>query len=372
MKKKFSHVIAHYLPQCLLLISLLTSNVLFPATVIAQEIENTNNVTQEETVPIDTSEDILEEGISTSIYEEEEVVEPPFVFENGIYTVNTVVEGEEYVYPDNKDVRVKFTEVTQEGNLVIKRVELTEEQKELLNTKDSYGWDITSSMSNGTFKYNLTLPNTQGNEDIEVKYTEDGNTYENIDNNNVEIKSNVVTIEGLDHFTVFVVANPLPNDVNNGDDCTVASISGVCYNTIQAAINAASVGDTIKVAPGTYTENITINKRLKIEGSGSGDTTNDTIITSSLASTPVVTITTSGTSDSNRLMLSNIRVDGTGNNSEGILIPGSVSYTTFSNVASVNNKNHGVNISSSGGIGYDLKFTDCVLKQYIFIDNIIV
>ena len=82
MKKKFSHVIAHYLPQCLLLISLLTSNVLFPATVSAQEIENTNNVTQEETVPIDTSEDILEEGISTSIYEEEEVVEPLFVFEN--------------------------------------------------------------------------------------------------------------------------------------------------------------------------------------------------------------------------------------------------------------------------------------------------
>ncbi len=206
MKKKFSRVIAHYLPQCLLLISILTSNVLFPATVIAQEIENTNNVIQEETVPIDTSEDILEEGISTSIYEEEEVVEPPFVFENGIYTVNTVVEGEEYVYPDNNDVRVKFTEVTQEGNLVIKRVELTEEQKELLNTKDSYGWDITSSMENGTFKYNLTLPNTQGNEDIEVKYTEDNNTYESIDNSNIEIKSNVVTIEGLDHFTLFVVS----------------------------------------------------------------------------------------------------------------------------------------------------------------------
>ena len=144
MKRKFFRVIAHYLPQCLLLISILTSNVLFPASVIAQEIENTNNVTQEETVPIDTSEDILEEGISTSIFEEteaeteietekeiieeEEVVEPLFVFENGIYTVNTVVEGEEYVYPDNNDVRVKFTEVTQEGNLVINRVELTEEQ----------------------------------------------------------------------------------------------------------------------------------------------------------------------------------------------------------------------------------------------------
>ncbi|HPP18612.1 MAG TPA: pectinesterase family protein, partial [Candidatus Dojkabacteria bacterium] len=272
MKKKFSRVIAHHLPQCLLLFSILTSNVLFPATVIAQEIENTNNVTQEETVPIDTSEDILEEGISTSIYEEEEVVEPLFVFENGIYTVNTVVEGEEYVYPDNNDVRVKFTEVTQEGNLVIKRVELTEEQKELLNTKDNYGWDITSSMSNGTFKYNLTLPNTQGNKDIEVKYTEDGNEYESIDNSNIEIKSNVVTIEGLEHFTTFIVVNPLPINVNNGGSCTVASINGVCYNTIQGAINAArSNGETeqdvINIRNGTYKECLSISgKNIQLLG----------------------------------------------------------------------------------------------------------
>jgi hypothetical protein len=32
------------------------------------------------------------------------------------------------------------------------------------------------------------------------------------------------------------------------------------YMTIQAAINAASAGDTINVCPGSYTENVTINK----------------------------------------------------------------------------------------------------------------
>ena len=187
MKKKFFRSIAHYLPQTLLLISLLTSNVLFPAIVIAQEVENineANTVTQEETVPIDTSEDILKEGISTSIYEQESIPEiqtPPFTFENGIYTVNNVIPEEEYIYPENDNVRVKFTEVTQEGNLIIKRVELTQEQKELLNTKDNYGWDITSSMDNGTFKYTLTLPNIYDNTNVEVKYTEDGNNYESIE-----------------------------------------------------------------------------------------------------------------------------------------------------------------------------------------------
>jgi len=265
MKKKFSRVIAHYLPQCLLLFSILTSNVLFPASVIAQEIENTNNVTQEETVPIDTSEDILEEGISTSIYEEEEVVEPLFVFENGIYTVKNVIQGEEYVYPDNNDVRVKFTEVTQEGNLVIKRVELTEEQKELLNTKDSYGWDITSSMENGTFKYNLTLPNTQGNEDIEVKYTEDGEVYTTIEG--VVVNEDVVNIEGLEHFSIYYVVNHVLSA--KPVSIEAETIPGWCNITISAgesiqdAINKSSVENplTICIKPGEYKENLIIKKK---------------------------------------------------------------------------------------------------------------
>ncbi len=70
--------------------------------VLAQEIEDTNSIPQEKTAPIDTSEDILEEGISTSIYEEEEAVEQPFVFENGIYTVNKVIERlDHFITKDN-------------------------------------------------------------------------------------------------------------------------------------------------------------------------------------------------------------------------------------------------------------------------------
>ena len=62
-------------------------------------------------------------------------------------------------------------------------------------------------------------------------------------------------------------------------------------------------------------------------------------------------------------MLSNIRVKGTGDNLEGIHISGSGSYITFSNVASVNNKSHGVNIPGSSGIGYKFIVTDCVFSN---------
>jgi len=49
-----------------------------------------------------------------------------------------------------------------------------------------------------------------------------------------------------------------------GKSCTIAG-----YATIQAAINAASAGDTVNVCPGTYVENISINKaNLTVSSTG--------------------------------------------------------------------------------------------------------
>ena len=46
---------------------------------------------------------------------------------------------------------------------------------------------------------------------------------------------------------------------------TVCS-SGCAFNSIQAAINAASEGATISVSAGTYVENIVVNKAGDAEG----------------------------------------------------------------------------------------------------------
>jgi hypothetical protein len=45
------------------------------------------------------------------------------------------------------------------------------------------------------------------------------------------------------------------------------------YSTIQAAIDAANPGDLILVAPGTYNENVIMNKPVRLQGSASGGTT---------------------------------------------------------------------------------------------------
>jgi hypothetical protein len=66
------------------------------------------------------------------------------------------------------------------------------------------------------------------------------------------------------------------------------SCNNAGYATIQAAINAANAGDTVNVCPGTYVENITINKANLMVSSTGG--TGVTIIRAAVINS-VVTIT---------------------------------------------------------------------------------
>lgn len=48
---------------------------------------------------------------------------------------------------------------------------------------------------------------------------------------------------------------------------------GICFGTIQAAIDAATPGKTINVLGGTYTEQIIVNKSMTLQGAGAASTT---------------------------------------------------------------------------------------------------
>ncbi len=117
--------------------------------------------------------------------------------------------------------------------------------------------------------------------------------------------------------------------------------------TIQNAIDVADAGDTIYIEAGSYSESVNVNKKLTLDGAGSGSVpANDTIITG------MVTVSASGASAGDRTTVKDLRVTGSVGD-HGVLASG-VDFLAFENVASVANDLDGFHLSNID----DLVMTD--------------
>jgi len=136
------------------------------------------------------------------------------------------------------------------------------------------------------------------------------------------------------------------------------------FATIQEAIDAASDGNNISVMAGTYNENIDVYKRVQIIGEGSD--ANGTVITQNPAGAGdskigVVQLNASGLSDTQPLLLKDLRVepDGMAGFSVGRFTEAtgtSVSYIKLDNVQVVGN-NTNPNTEQERGLYVDLTST---------------
>jgi uncharacterized repeat protein (TIGR01451 family) len=252
---------------------LFASQAVVTKSALADELTpDQNSVPTEQTPPAD---EVTEPSVDAPAQEVVAPVEQPAPWvdnSDGSFTTSGPVElGTVYTFPGNNKVTVTFTSLPQNpGVITIREVILSAEEMEAIGAVSNIAYDITSSnMADGSFTYDLTLPLPAGTDasEISVTYAEnradlvtDGQTV----SQEVAVVGNKVTIDELNHFTVFAVVKP-PLILT----CLLVPHTGLfsnCYSSLQTAINIAAPGDIIRIGNGTFTEQVVINKSLTIVG----------------------------------------------------------------------------------------------------------
>src|SRR5262249_7245436 len=116
--------------------------------------------------------------------------------------------------------------------------------------------------------------------------------------------------------------------------CVEAAAASGCFSTLQAAIDAAHDGDTIRIGPGTFAGGLTIDKSLELGGAGAGKT----VIA---GGGPVITIGSFEANNDITVAIDRVTVTGGVNDSQpspavvaggGVWIPHSAGQTTGATV----------------------------------------
>lgn len=137
-------------------------------------------------------------------------------------TQSPLLLGQTYHAPQNDQVTLTFTKLPPNpGTLTIKQVTVSQLNNTGLNPVTDTAYDITSTMEDGTFEYTLTLP-TPTTQNVEVKASEDGQNFVTL--GGVSPGDGILTITGLNHFTVFVVTGTISSSTATPFDETGSSI----------------------------------------------------------------------------------------------------------------------------------------------------
>ena len=212
-----------------------------------------------------------------------------WIEKDGVYT-RCVEEDKEYKLDFNKEdklgaLKIKFTKIDKEKNaknkkeISIKEVKLTDEQVDKLEALGNIAYDITSTMKNGSFEYDLTLPlpkDTDVDKDKStVIYAKDEKSFEGakdikkdegvkVDVNN---KKHKIVVKGVNHFTIFIVKGIDASVVQKCEKPSVKNeVTKKEFCTIQEAIDDEKTkdGDKITIGEGEYIEEVSVTKAVSL------------------------------------------------------------------------------------------------------------
>jgi len=179
--------------------------------------------------------------------------------------------------------------------------------------------------------------------------------------------------------TPVAAATPIYVNAARPDDTGDGTSWETAKKTIQAGINVVDVGGTVNVAAGTYNENVQITKRLTLTGAGP-----TTIIQSPLSTVGSlgvagirIMLAGCGTSETDRTVISNLRVTGGYNGVDTENFPDSISRTlTFSHITLENLQvDHNIIHSTDGytGSGINVRkwsnYNDIIMNNITATDN---
>lgn len=154
---------------------------------------------------------------SAQLTEPSPTAAPSQVTDSNVQAFERVDINNDYVYSKNDKVKVRFNQLPiDSGSLTIKEVKLSVEQIAQTGSLSDTAYEITSSMVDGTFTYDLTLPLPPAaqNQEVAVKAAEtESELLSAGELNEPKEKTTVdtITIKGLNHFTVFIITTPSPD-----------------------------------------------------------------------------------------------------------------------------------------------------------------
>ncbi|NLE30726.1 DUF11 domain-containing protein, partial [Candidatus Dojkabacteria bacterium] len=189
---------------------------------------------EEETPPV-VEEPLVEKPVVNEVVFEEPVIEKPtvepvevikevmslpatWVLNGDSATTYDVVKlGKTYIAPQNSRVRVIFTKLPENPTkLTIEEITLTQEEIEATGAVSDMAYDIKTDMIDGTFEYDLVLPSIE--EETKVVYAEERKdilTDIKEVTNEIVNEKDILKIEDIDHFTIFIVTGIWPTTSNN-------------------------------------------------------------------------------------------------------------------------------------------------------------
>lgn len=138
----------------------------------------------------------------------------------GKFYISYAITNDTYYMRDSlgQDVKLTFTKINgPAGDLAIEEIHLSDEDQEKLGSASKVAYDITSSMKNGSFEYDLSISAPDSDETALSQVEPEGfglvyaSSVDELDDAKAvkSLKNTEETVEarGLDHFTVFVVVH---------------------------------------------------------------------------------------------------------------------------------------------------------------------